>query len=187
MGFAIAEAFNARGARVELVTGPVNLMTPASSVHLTAVQTAEEMFEAVMRYAPQADVIVMTAAVADFTPASPVDHKIKKLGKELEIKLKPTKDILKVLGQKKAKNQLLVGFALETDNELENAGKKLKNKNLDLIVLNSLKDEGAGFGHSTNKVKIIDRMGAITEYGLKDKIEVAGDLLDRIAQLLQAN
>lgn len=187
MGYAIAEAFASRGARVELVSGPTHLTAVHPSIHVTHVQTAREMFESVMEFAPGSKVIVMAAAVADYTPAEPESRKIKKQGEGLDLRLKPTNDILKTLGEHKPEEQFLVGFALETDHELENAEKKLKNKNLDLIVLNSLSDKGAGFGHPTNKVKIIDRSGAVTDYELKDKDAVAGDLLDRIAQLLNAN
>jgi len=185
MGYAIAQAFAERGARVELVSGPVNVKTDSTSIHITRIQTADQMFNAVLKHAPDSDIIVMAAAVADYTPSQPKNHKMKKKGQKLEITLTPTKDILKKLGQTKKNTQFLVGFALETDNELVNAQKKLKNKNLDLIVLNSLNDEGAGFDHSTNKVKILDRNGGVTEYRLKDKREVASDILDNIAARLK--
>lgn len=187
MGFAIAEALSKRGARVELVSGPVSLEVHQPSINLTRIQSAEEMFEEVMSRAEKSDVIIMAAAVADFTPASPEERKIKKHGKGMGLELKPTRDILKTLGQVKTKNQLLVGFALETDNELENAKRKLENKNLDLIVLNSLQDKGAGFGYSTNKVKIVDRKGTVMEYAMKDKNAVANDLLDFISGMLNNN
>lgn len=187
MGYAIANGFAGRGARVELVSGPVSGRETASGVTLTHVRTAGEMFDATTRLAEKADIIVMAAAVADYTPANPADSKIKKESQsgEISLKLKPTRDILKELGSRKKKNQLLVGFALETDNELKNARNKLENKNLDLIVLNSLKDEGAGFGHDTNKVKILDKQGGVTDYELKGKDGVADDLIDFIARIIK--
>jgi phosphopantothenoylcysteine decarboxylase/phosphopantothenate--cysteine ligase len=145
------------------------------------------MFESVTVLSTAADIIVMAAAVADFTPAEPAGKKIKKEDgshEQMTLKLVATRDILRKLGEMKKAGQVLVGFALETDNELDNARKKLENKNLDLIVLNSLKDQGAGFGHPTNKVKILDRKGNVAAYGLKDKTEVATDILDRIALLI---
>jgi phosphopantothenoylcysteine decarboxylase/phosphopantothenate--cysteine ligase len=186
MGFAVANAFADRGAHVELITGPVTGLDTNQNVNITPVQTAEQMYNAVMEKAHAADIIVMAAAVADYTPEKPARQKIKKEiqeASELTIKLIATKDILKELGQRKKEKQILVGFALETDNEIENAFKKLKNKNLDLIVLNSLQDEGAGFGHTTNKVRILSRNGNVSEYGLKDKTAVADDLIDCIANL----
>jgi len=187
MGYAIAHAFAEKGAQVKLVSGPVSGLPVDPSIALTSVQTASEMFVAATDLAPNADIIIMAAAVADFTPDKPAGKKIKKesAGGKMELALKPTQDILRELGRMKSDRQVLVGFALETDNEVDNARKKLENKNLDLIVLNSLKDKGAGFGHGTNKVKILDRDGGIWEYPLKDKKEVALDLLDRIAALMK--
>ncbi len=187
MGIALAEAFASRGADVRLVTGPVSGID-MPRVETTPVMTAGEMYDAVASRAPSSDIIVMAAAVADYAPVRKAGHKIKKEDHPeelLQVSLEPTRDILKSLGSSKRKGQLLVGFALETDNELEHARKKLENKNLDLIVLNSLKDEGAGFGHPTNKVTILDRDGRITEYGLKDKRAVAEDILDRIAGMIK--
>lgn len=184
MGFAIADAFAAQGAQVNLVTGPVNLSPSSAEVELTRVQTAADMFMVVKEKAAGADVVVMAAAVADYTPSNPAANKIKKQAGNLDIELHPTTDILQYLGDAKTDDQLLVGFALETDNELDNARKKLKNKNLDLIVLNSLKDEGAGFGHATNKVTMISREGEITVSELKDKLLIANDILEKIATML---
>ncbi len=186
MGYAIADAFAEQGAEVNLVSGPVTGLTPLPGVKVTPIQTAGQMYEAVMERAKAADIIVMAAAVADFTPEAPADKKIKKEKQDkplMHLSLRPTRDILAALGQKKGKKQILVGFALETDNELANAKTKLKNKNLDLIVLNSLREKGAGFGHETNKVSILDRNGGFIAYELKDKKAVARDLLDRIAKL----
>jgi phosphopantothenoylcysteine decarboxylase/phosphopantothenate--cysteine ligase len=132
------------------------------------------------------DIAVMSAAVADYTPEKVSITKIKKSGDELHLKLKKTKDILAELGRKKTKKQILVGFALETDNELANAQKKLHAKNLDYIVLNSMKTKGAGFGHNTNKVSIISRNGAQTDYSLKSKQEVAQDIVNTIMELVNA-
>ncbi|MCF8378309.1 MAG: bifunctional phosphopantothenoylcysteine decarboxylase/phosphopantothenate--cysteine ligase CoaBC [Bacteroidales bacterium] len=184
MGYAIAEAMAERGAEVELISGPVELIPVNTSINLTRVTSAGEMFEACKNKLEWADVIIMAAAVADYTPTTASKIKIKKKEDSLSVKLKPTVDILKYLGENKSTQQVLVGFALETDNELENAKNKLKNKNLDLIVLNSLKDEGAGFGHSTNKVTFIDKYGAVNEMELKQKYEVASDLADKLKNIL---
>jgi phosphopantothenoylcysteine decarboxylase/phosphopantothenate--cysteine ligase len=187
MGYAIADAFAEQGAEVSLVSGPVTGISALPRVKVTHVQTSGQMYEAVTGQATAADIIVMAAAVADFTPDTPASKKIKKEKQDepgIRLSLRPTRDILATLGQKKGKKQILVGFALETDNELANAQAKLKNKNLDLIVLNSLREEGAGFGHATNKVTILDRKGGRVEYELKDKKAVARDLLDRIALLI---
>ena len=127
----------------------------------------------------------MSAAVADYTPEKTENSKIKKNTTDLSLKLKATKDILAQLGKQKKDNQILVGFALETDNELNNAKKKLKNKNLDFIVLNSLKDKGAGFKHKTNKISIIDNNGNISDFDLKDKKQVAIDIVDKIVELFK--
>lgn len=184
MGFAIAEAFAAEGASVRLVAGPVSLNTVHKSVALTRVQTAAEMFRAVKDNASDANIIVMAAAVADYAPVDPPDHKMKKQAGNLKLELQPTQDILKHLGATKKPGQFLVGFALETDHEIENARKKLKNKNLDLIVLNSLQDEGAGFGHATNKVTFIRRNGETTAGALKDKSMIARDILKEVKMLM---
>jgi phosphopantothenoylcysteine decarboxylase/phosphopantothenate--cysteine ligase len=142
------------------------------------------MYAACKKYFPGSDITVMSAAVADFTPENPEKEKIKKSNKLTSISLIPTVDILAALGKEKSENQLLLGFALETENEIEHARIKLQNKNLDLIVLNSLKDQGAGFGVATNKVTILDKGGNQTNYPLKPKSEVAEDILDRIAELI---
>jgi len=184
MGFALAEAAAEKGAEVTLIAGPVKLEITHPLVRRIDVASANEMYEMCKKYFPAADVTVMSAAVADFTPEEIAPQKIKKGDQPPEIKLKPTVDILRQLGREKDSGQVLVGFALETDNELENARLKLKNKNLDLIVLNSLKEQGAGFGVSTNKITIIDKNGKQTDYPLKSKKEVAEDILDRIAELI---
>jgi len=184
MGYTLAEEAALRGAKVTLVSGPTHLKLSASGIEKIDVISASEMHEAISAKFIGANVTIMAAAVADFTPENVSPQKIKKSTEKKEIALKPTIDILASLGKQKSGSQLLVGFALETENELENAGKKLNNKNLDLIVLNSLKDSGAGFGVSTNKITIIDKNHKVSDYELKSKKEVAGDILDKITELL---
>jgi phosphopantothenoylcysteine decarboxylase / phosphopantothenate---cysteine ligase len=184
MGFSLAHEAARRGAQVTLVSGPTHLNTENSAINRIDVQTAGEMRQAVTKAFGDADITIMSAAVADFTPAQTADKKIKKAGAPIHLDLKPTTDILAELGKRKKNNQLLAGFALETDNELQNAHKKLNTKNLDLIVLNSLKDQGAGFGSNTNKVTILDRHGNQFEFPLKSKKEVAADILDKIVEML---
>jgi phosphopantothenoylcysteine decarboxylase/phosphopantothenate--cysteine ligase len=186
MGFAIAETFARQGAQVTLITGPTELQESNTNIKRIDVTSAEDMFEKTVKSFEKADIAVMSAAVADYTPEKVSITKIKKNGDELQLKLKKTKDILAELGRKKTKKQVLVGFALETDNEVQNAIKKLHAKNLDFIVLNSLKAKGAGFGHSTNKVSIIDRNGTQTDYKLKSKSEVALDIVNKIMHLIDA-
>jgi len=180
MGYALANEFANRGAKVELISGPVSIEINHININLTKVTSANEMYNACISVFPKTDIAIMAAAVADYTPVMPEKKKIKKKMSELSIKLKRTQDILAELGKQKKQGQILVGFALETDNELDNAQKKLKNKNLDIIVLNSLKDKGAGFGYTTNKVTISDKQGNINRYGLKSKPEVAKDIADKI-------
>ncbi len=185
MGFAIAEKLACLGARVELVSGPTVLQTDHPNIHLTRVVTASEMLKACLTQFDAVHGVIMAAAVADYSPATPASNKIKKEAgiSGLNLELIPTPDILKVLGGKK-KNQLLVGFALETDHEEANALKKIQEKNLDFIVLNTLKDEGAGFGHSTNKVTLIDNKGEILRFPLKPKKDVAADIVETLRKLL---
>jgi phosphopantothenoylcysteine decarboxylase/phosphopantothenate--cysteine ligase len=182
MGFSIAEAFLRRGAEVTLVAGPVS-QSCSSDICRRDVTSAEQMFNNCMEVFPSVDIVVMAAAVADFTPARVSPIKIKKSSATLAIELKPTIDILKEMGQQKKAGQKLIGFALETDNEKENAHAKLLSKNCDLIVLNSLNDEGAGFGHATNKVTIISSNGGEYAFDKKTKEAVAEDIVDAIAQL----
>ncbi len=180
MGYAIANELAMRGALVTLVSGPVNLSTN-EKIDLVQVKTAQEMYDACMDIFPETDATIMAAAVADYTPEKISKHKIKKekSGDALQIQLKPTPDILLQLGKIKQK-QILGGFALETDNEEENAIKKIKAKNLDFIVLNSLQDSGAGFSVDTNKITIIDNKQQFTRYSLKSKTEVAADIADML-------
>lgn len=183
MGFALAEECARRGARVRLIAGPVREKTVHPAIQRTDVESAAGMYEAATRYYPEADAAILCAAVADFTPENAAHRKIQHKEEGLSLKLKPTQDIAATLGRMKKENQLLAGFALETDNEEHNAKAKLERKNLDFIVLNSLNDEGAGFGCDTNKISIIDRNGS-TPYGLKSKTEVAKDIVDRLVSLL---
>jgi len=178
MGFALALKAAQRGAKVSLVTGPTHLTIDHPNIMRTDVLSASEMNLACQEAFANADVTIMAAAVADFTPSAPSQVKIKKEKGIESIQLKPTVDILSGLGGLKKRDQLLIGFALETDHETENALKKLHNKNLDAIVLNSLNDEGAGFGGDNNKVTIFDRNGNQFETGLLSKSEVASEILD---------
>lgn len=184
MGFALAEEFASRGAEVLLVSGPVNQDTAHANIRRIDVESAGEMFEEVMKYSGECDVVVSCAAVADFTPARKAAVKLKRGADDLILELKPTRDIAAELGRRKKEGQLLVGFALETNDEECNALLKLHKKNLDLVVLNSLKDQNACFGYDTNKVTMIDRKENRYEYGLKSKKEVAADIVDRIVLII---
>jgi phosphopantothenoylcysteine decarboxylase/phosphopantothenate--cysteine ligase len=184
MGFAIALKAAERGARVTLICGPTHLEIEHPLIERIDVVSAAQMYDACIGNFSNADVTIMTAAVADFTPENPEKEKIKKSKEPSSIGLIPTRDILAALGIEKRKGQFLAGFALETENEIEHARVKLQNKNLDLIVLNSLKDQGAGFGVATNKVTILDKEGNQANYPLKPKAEVADDILDRISELI---
>jgi len=185
MGFSIAEEFAKRGAVVTLVSGPVNERLHNSKIKLYNITSAEEMFSQTLAiYKEGADIVVLAAAVSDFTPALIERAKIKRIGDEISLKLKPTKDIAASLGEIKREGTIHIGFALETDNEFENALSKLQRKNLDAIVLNSLKDKGAGFGKETNKITIISGDGESVQYPLKDKKEVASDIVDYVENML---
>lgn len=180
MGFAIAERMAAVGAHVYLVTGPTNLHTSRQGIDVIRVVSADDMYEACAKVFPASDIAVLAAAVADYKPSVKHDQKLKKTGEDMNLKLAPTRDIAATLGSMRKNGQFVVGFALETESEKENALKKLEAKNFDLIVLNSLRDEGAGFGHDTNKISIIDRDKNITGFGLKNKNEVAEDIVNAI-------
>ena len=184
MGFALAEECAARGAEVTLIAGPVQIKTVHPNIHRIDVESAKEMYEASVANYPSSDAGILCAAVADFTSELVADKKIKRKGDELTVVLKPTHDIAASLGEMKRDDQLLAGFALETNDELQNAQSKLERKNFDFIVLNSLNDEGAGFRHDTNKISIIDKNGK-TDYPLKSKREVATDIIDRLVQLIK--
>lgn len=182
MGFALAEEFASRGAQVSLVAGPVSLSTPAGDIRRIDVTSAREMHEAALRESEQADVMVLAAAVADYAPAEVAESKIKREGaEEMELRLVRNPDIAASLGQRKG-DRILVGFALETDHELENAQHKLKKKNLDWIVLNSLRDPQAGFMKDTNRVTIVSADGRKFDFPAKSKREVAADIVDTIFQ-----
>ena len=180
MGFSVAESAARMGAQVTLVCGPNNQKVNHPNVTRVDVVSAEEMYVACTEAFDSSDIAIMSAAVADYSPVTIADQKMKKTADALTISLKPTKDILKQLGTEKKAHQYLVGFALETNNEVENAKGKLKRKNLDLIVLNSLNDKGAGFGHNTNKISLIDKNNNIEEFELKDKSQVAIDILNKV-------
>ena len=179
MGFALAEECAARGAQVELVAGPVSLHTHHPSIHRTDVMSAQQMYDAATLLFNDCDTAILCAAVADFTPKHVADSKIKREGSGgLHIDLQPTHDIARQLGQMKRKEQKLVGFALETDNELDHALDKLQRKNLDFIVLNSLRTPGAGFAYDTNQVTVLFADGSRKDFDLKSKREVASDIVD---------
>nr|WP_080239933.1 bifunctional phosphopantothenoylcysteine decarboxylase/phosphopantothenate--cysteine ligase CoaBC [Spirosoma rigui] len=184
MGYALAGAFAKAGAAVTLVSGPTGLPLPDPSIRRVDVVTAQQMFDATQAVFPTADVLVLNAAVADYTPAHPADRKIKKKESHFSLELTKTTDIAATLGGQKKSGQYLMGFALETDNERENALKKLASKNLDWIVLNSLRDAGAGFGHDTNKITVIGKDGQTHEFALKTKAEVAEDLVHIVVRNL---
>ena len=182
MGYALAEVCAERGAEVTLVSGPVNLKVTHPNIHRIDVESAEKMYEAAVSAYADADAGILCAAVADFTPETVAGQKIKREKDDLVLRLKPTHDIAAALGKQKQAHQKLVGFALETTDEVAHAQDKLNRKNFDFIVLNSLNDKGAGFRCDTNKITIIDRQ-ATTPYPLKEKKEVACDIIDRLTTL----
>lgn len=182
MGYALAEACAERGAEVTLVSGPVNLKVTHPNIHRIDVESAEQMYNTAVSAYTEADAGILCAAVADFTPETVAGQKIKREKDDLVLRLKPTHDIAAALGKQKQAHQKLVGFALETTDEVAHAQDKLNRKNFDFIVLNSLNDKGAGFRCDTNKITIIDRQGT-TPYPLKGKKEVADDIIDRLVDL----
>lgn len=184
MGYALAREAAGRGAEVTLVSGPVSLTINHPSINVRHVESAKEMLAECESHFPESDIAIMCAAVADYAPAHPVDKKIKREGSDAPvIELVKNPDIARTLGLSKRDGQILVGFALETDNESINAQAKLKSKNLDMIVLNSLRDKGAGFGTDTNKVTIYMADGRELRFDTKSKDDVAGDIIDTIANL----
>ncbi|MDT8393514.1 MAG: bifunctional phosphopantothenoylcysteine decarboxylase/phosphopantothenate--cysteine ligase CoaBC [Bacteroidales bacterium] len=183
MGFAIADVFARRGGEVTLITGPTSLNCTEDGINRIDVVSAAEMHAACLKHFTDADITVMAAAVADYTPDKVAGEKIKKSGQAKNIQLKPTNDILAEMGKKKRKDQFLTGFALETENQIANAEMKLQNKNLDLIVLNSPRDHGSAFGVETNKVTLITRNKKRYGYELKLKYDVAMDIVDKIREL----
>jgi phosphopantothenoylcysteine decarboxylase/phosphopantothenate--cysteine ligase len=183
MGIALAiEAAN-QGAKIDLILGPITLDCRHANITVHNIKTAEQMYRQVDVIFNTTDISIFAAAVTDYTPEVVAKNKIKKSEASLSIPLKETTDILAVMGKKKKVNQVVVGFALETENEIANAQKKLNNKNLDMIVLNSLNNQGAGFQHNTNKITIIDKENNITDYELKDKSEVAKDIIHKIIEI----
>ncbi len=181
MGIAIAEAFAERGAAVKLILGPSKLSVSHSNIETYNVKTAGDMHEAATRYFPDCDIAVLSAAVADYRPKIVAEQKIKKTGQSMTIELEKTPDIAAELGRMKKAGQFIVGFALETNDELDNARQKLAKKNFDFIVLNSLKDAGAGFNFDTNKITILHKDNKRRDFELKTKAAVAQDILDEIA------
>lgn len=185
MGTAVADALADQGAEVWLISGPVHLKPQQQNVQLISVKSAEEMYQAAIELFPNANIAVLAAAVADYTPAHTATEKIKKKdGEGMHIELKRTKDIAKSLGQIKKSDQIVVGFAMETQNFQENALRKLESKNMDFIVLNSLREKGAGFGTDTNKVTFLDKNGGIEAFELKSKKAVAKDIVEKVKKML---
>jgi phosphopantothenoylcysteine decarboxylase / phosphopantothenate---cysteine ligase len=180
MGYALAEACANRGASVLLVSGPVALKTRHPNIERFNVESAAQMFEKTMELFPVSNATILCAAVADFTPSQTFDSKKKRGTSDLQLTLKPTRDIAATLGSLKKESQVLVGFALETDEEISNALSKLKRKNLDFIVLNSLNNPGAGFQHNTNQITILNREGACFDFPLKTKTEASEDILNEL-------
>ncbi len=183
MGYAIAEAFADEGAEVVLISGPVSVSCSHPGIMIIPVTTAEDMFRESHDYFARAAITVLSAAVSDYTPEKKIQNKIKRQKEDWLLRLKPTRDIAASLGKLKRSDQMLVGFALETDNEVENARSKLERKNFDLIVLNSLRDNGAGFQTDTNKISLIDKNNNIDKFELKSKKEVAKDIVEKIISL----
>ncbi|MBS3806714.1 MAG: bifunctional phosphopantothenoylcysteine decarboxylase/phosphopantothenate--cysteine ligase CoaBC [Bacteroidales bacterium] len=182
MGYAIAEALASSGARVDLISGPVSLVSQHPNIHHVAVQTADEMYDQTTSLFKEADGAVLAAAVSDFKPVRQYDQKMKRGRENRILELEPTRDIAQQLGSVKKEHQLLVGFALETQDELANARKKIQGKNLDWIVLNSLSEEGSGFQVDTNRITIIDAQGQLQEFPLKSKHEAARDIVQKIME-----
>jgi phosphopantothenoylcysteine decarboxylase/phosphopantothenate--cysteine ligase len=185
MGFAIAEAFAAEGAKVHLVTGPVSLEVRSSGIEVSRVTSAADMFARCEEVIDQVDIAVFNAAVSDFTPIRASEVKVKRGSGEWTLQLKPTRDIAAEMGRRKRAGQIMVGFALETDHELEHARQKLEKKNMDLVVLNSMRDSGAGFETDTNRVTMVDRLGNVDRYELKPKAQVASDLVQRVIKMVE--
>ena len=183
MGIALALECANNGAKVNLVLGPSHIVVKHSNISVSKVESASEMFKMVNSYFKSSDIAIFAAAVADYTPSFVARNKIKKSDEKLTISLLKNTDILSEMALKKTALQFVVGFALETENELENAKEKLKSKNLDMIVLNSLNNKGAGFEHNTNKITIIDKQNNIFDFELKDKSEVAKDIIAKIIEL----
>jgi phosphopantothenoylcysteine decarboxylase/phosphopantothenate--cysteine ligase len=185
MGIAIADTAADYGADVTLVLGPAEIVPENSSVRVIKVTTAESMASECISRFHDCDIAILAAAVADYTPVRVEGKKISKDKNEFTLSLKPTTDIAETLGRMKKGSQFLAGFALETDNEIKNATAKLKRKNLDIIVLNSLREKGAGFGNDTNKITVIDKYNNIDKFELKSKANAARDILDKIVSMIR--
>jgi phosphopantothenoylcysteine decarboxylase/phosphopantothenate--cysteine ligase len=185
MGIALADAASEYGADVDLVLGPVSISPGNGSVKIVHVKTAASMAAECISRFPECDIAILSAAVADFTPEEVNRKKIRRDDNGLLLRLKPTTDIAATLGKAKKPSQFLAGFALETNNETDNARQKLFRKNLDIIVLNSLNESGAGFGYDTNKITIIDKYNNIDKFELKSKEEAAKDILNKIVSMIQ--
>lgn len=183
MGIAIANEAARRGAEVTLVLGPTHIADIDQSISVKAVESAQEMYEAAVAESDHSDIIICSAAVSDYTPSEALNDKQKKSDSDWRIELKPTKDILAHLGQNKSTGQLVIGFALETSNEIENARGKLARKNADMIVLNSLQDKGAGFGHDTNKATFVLPNNKLENLELMSKLDLASRIIDKIESL----
>jgi len=184
MGYALAETCALRGAEVILISGPTNLTVKNAQIQRIDVESAEEMYTQAIKYFPETDAAILSAAVSDYTPKTQANNKLKKKDTDLILELKATKDIAAELGKIKTGKQKLVGFALETDNEEENAAEKLTKKNFDFIVLNSLRDENAGFRFDTNKITIIDKNSNKQSFELKTKNAVAQDIINKLEEIL---
>lgn len=184
MGYSIAEVFAKQGATVNLISGPTHQRVQHRNVTVHPVESAEEMYQECLKYFPTADIAVLAAAVADYKPAEKAAHKIKKKADEMSLALMRTPDIAESLGKQKHNGQIIVGFALETENETDNALKKLASKNFDLIVLNSLNDKGAGFGTDTNKITLIGKDHTRKDFPLKDKKQVAEDIVEAVTEMI---
>ncbi|MEM9823491.1 MAG: bifunctional phosphopantothenoylcysteine decarboxylase/phosphopantothenate--cysteine ligase CoaBC [Bacteroidota bacterium] len=184
MGLALAEELASRGAKVHLVLGPSKLSASHPNVKTTRIGTAQEMYESALQHFPHCEVVILAAAVADYRPAAIADKKIKKKTDDLSIQLEKTPDIAAHLGKMKTDQQIIVGFALETNNELEYAQQKRIKKNFDFIVLNSLRDKGAGFNHDTNKIRIIHDDQKVIDFELKSKKAVAVDIVNELLKVI---
>lgn len=185
MGYALAECLAESGARVTLISGPVQLKAIHQNIQVIAVNTADEMFAAAKQHAENADIWIFAAAVADYKPKEVSEIKIKKAADSFSIELVKNVDIAATLGKQKRPDQFAVGFALETNNELENAQLKLQKKNLDMVILNSLQDAGAGFKHDTNKITVVEKAN-VTTFSLKLKTEAAQDIVNLISERIHA-
>ena len=185
MGFALAEQLASVGAFVILVCGPVHIQTQHPAIQRIDVTSADQMYEVCLRCFDRCNGAILTAAVADYAPLVAETEKIKRTAGNRFLELRPNRDIAAELGRLKKKGQILIGFALESQNEMDNALAKLESKNLDIIVLNSLREEGAGFGYDTNKITILERSGRVIDFPLKSKKEVAADIINHLMELDQ--